>query len=118
MRGNTKALTDSELKFLVGRYIFELVENYVVVNCNNKKTIHPRDEGFSLLLPLQRRRIKITKQAIDLWCENYIDKYSLLEVQNAINTLLVTFQSISEVNVKSQLERTRSKLDNLYREGE
>ena len=66
------------------------------------------------MLPLERRRIKITKNAIDLWSEKYIDEYSLIEVQNAINTLIVTYQTVTQEHVTGQLERTRSKTDNLY----
>ena len=118
MRGNTKALTNEELKFVVDKYSFELFDNSIIVKTNNRKTLHDRNESFSLLLPLERRRIKITSKAIDLWIKSYMNKYSLIEVQNAINTLCVTFQNVTEENIHQQLERSRSKLDNLYKEGE
>ena len=115
MTGNTKALTNDELKFIVDKYEFSLFQDFVVVSTNNRKTLHDRTKGFSLLLPLARRRVKITPKAIELWIENYMSKYSLIEVQNALNTLVVTYQSLSKDNINAQLERSRSKLDNLYK---
>lgn len=118
MPGNIKALTNEELKFALGKYAFEMSGDYVVVKVNNRRTVHPADKAFSLLLPLERRRIKVTPKAISLWEKRYLERYSLLEVQNAINTLAVMFQNMSEANIDAQLKRARSKLDNLYKEGE
>lgn len=118
MTGNIKALTNEEMTFILNKYTFTLFEDYIIVKTNNRKTLHSKDSSFSLLLPLERRRIKITTKAIDLWIKKYLDKYSLIEVQNAINTLAVTFQSINEENIEGQLKRARSKLDNLFKEGD
>ena len=114
MTGNIKALTNEELKFVVSKYHFSLFEDYIVVTSNNRKTLHDKNNSFSLLLPLERRRIKISTKAIDLWIKKYIEKYSLVEVQNAINTLIVTYQNPNEENIDGQLERTRAKLNNLF----
>ena len=118
MRGNIKALTNEELKFVIQKYQFELFADNIIVSTMGRKTLHYKNESFSLLLPLERRRIKITKNAIDYWIDRYLKKYTLIEVQNAINSLVVTYQSITNENLDSQLERTRSKLDNLFKEGE
>ena len=113
MKGNIKALTNDELKFVNERYDFKLTEYGILVIANGRKTLHEFDKSFSLLLPLERRIIKIKKSAIDLWSKKYIDKYSLIEVQNAINTLAVTFQNIAESTIDEQIKVTRSKLNNL-----
>lgn len=118
MAGNVKALTNDELKFVLSKYEFELLGDCVVVKSNHRKTLHAKDESFSLLLPLERRRLKITKKAIDLWSTSFINEYSLVEVQNAINVLLVTSQPVKETTVSQELKRSRSKMDNLYKEGE
>ena len=115
MTGNTKALTNDELKYILGKYQFNLVGDYILVLANGRKTLHDKTKGFSLLLPLERRRVKIGTDAIDLWINKFMEKYSLIEVQNAINTLIVTYQKPTNQNVEGQLERTRSKLDNLYK---
>lgn len=114
MKGNVKALTKDELRYILDRYEFKLVDGYVIVLTNGRKTLHDATKGFSLLLPLERRRIKITKDAIDFWSEKYIDEYSLIEVQNAINTLIMTFQTVTQEHIAGQLERNRSKSDNAY----
>ena len=113
MKGNIKALTNDEMKFINEKYEFKLTDYGILVIANGRKTLHERDQSFSLLLPLERRRIKITKMAIDLWSEKYIDKYSLIEVQNAINTLAVTSQSVAEYTIDEQLKFNHSKLNNL-----
>lgn len=113
MKGNIKALTNDELKFIMDRYDFQSTEFGVLVVTNGRRTLHDFDKSFSLLLPLERRRIKITKKAMDLWNEKYLDKYSLIEVQNAINTLAVTFQPVADYTIDEQLKVTRSKLNNL-----
>lgn len=117
MAGNIKALTSEELDFVVAKYKFDLFNDCIVVTTNGRKTLHDMNESFSLLLPLERRRIKITKKAIDLWVKRYYEKYSLIEVQNAINTLIVTFQNPNEENIDGQLERARLKLKTLFKEG-
>ena len=118
MTGNVKALSDSELKYLLERYEFELLGDYVLVKANKRKTLHEKAEGFSLLMPLQEhRRMKITAKAIEFWEKNEM-RFSLLEVQNAINTLAIALQSPTEEAIHSQIKRTRSRLDNIYREGE
>lgn len=115
MTGNTKALTNEELEFVMGKYKFELFDDYIVVCTNGRRTLHKKDDSFSLLLPLERRRIKITKKAIDIWIDKYQNKYTLIEVQNAINTLVVTFQNVTNDSLDGQLERSRSKLNNLFK---
>ena len=118
MTGNIKALTDTEMKYVVSRYKFELYNDFIMVIANGRKTLHDRTKGFSLLLPIERRRIKITEKAIDFWIKEASPNYTLIEVQNAINTLVVTYQNVTQENIRSQLKRGRSKLDNLFKEGD
>ena len=115
MTGNIKALTNDELKFVMDKYKFSLSGDFVIVSTNGRNTLHDKAKGFSLLLPLERRRVKITAKAIELWIERYSDEFTLIEVQNAINTLVVTYQALTLQNIQGQLERSRSKLDNLYK---
>lgn len=116
--GNTKALTSSELDFVLSKYEFELVGDYVIVKANQRKTLHDKHQDFSLLLPLERKRVKISTRAIDLWERKYIGEYSLIEVQNAMNALQVMFQSPNEANVDDWLKRAKSKLNSEFKKGE
>lgn len=118
MAGNVKALTTQELAYVAERYSFEAVGGYVAVKVGAKKTLHDKAGGFSLLLPLERRRIKISPMAIDLWEESFRKGYSLIEVQNAINALLVALQKPTKGAIKEQLRRERSRLDNILKKGE
>lgn len=112
MAGNLKALTIDELKYFVDRYDIELVDKYIVVNCKTlkRKTLHDLDAGFELSTPV--RKINISKKAIDLWKDQYIGKYSLIEVQNAINTLIITYQNLNDTQISEQLKRTKSLFNN------
>ena len=117
MAGNLKALSLEELKYFLDRYNIDLIENYIVVTCKtlNRKTLHDLDKGFPLSTSI--KKINITKQAIDIWRKSYIGYYSLIEVQNAINTLIITYQNVNDSQIKEQLKRTKSKLNNTI-EGE
>lgn len=108
MSKNLKALTKDELEFLNSKYKFKLMDNYVVVSCVgfDRKVLHEIDKPFTLTTPI--RRITITPKAIKCWIEQFKDKYSLLEVQNSINTLIITYQDISIDDIKIILERNNS----------
>lgn len=112
MAGNVRALTINELEYFLNRFVIELKNDYIVVMTKslNRKVIHDSNVGFQLSTDL--RKINITKKAIDLWIKKYIDKYSLIEVQNAINTLIVTSQNVTEKAIYSQLKKIKSKLNN------
>ena len=118
MVGNVKALTPEELAYVVTRYRFEKVGDYVAVKAGTKTTLHDKSKGFSLLLPLERRRIKITSTAIELWEQKLPKKYSLIEVQNAMNVLLVALQKPTQEAIEEQLKRDRSRLDNILKKGD
>ncbi len=110
---NIRALTDEDIYYFNKKYKFELIENnkYILVYCSNypnRKTIHSVDSGFSI--STNRRKLKISKKAIDLWIEKYKDKYTLAEVQNALSSLIVTYQNISDESVDSQLARKTNKI--------
>lgn len=118
MTGNVKALTTEELAYVVSKYKFEAVGDYVAVKAGTKTTLHEKAKGFSLLLPLERRRIKIIPIAIELWEQKLPKKYSLIEVQNAINVLLVALQKPTQEAIEGQLKRERPRLDNILKKGE
>lgn len=112
MAGNLKALSIDELKYFLDRYEITLNGDYIVVICKtlDRKTLHDLDKGFPLSTPV--KKMNITKQAIDIWRNNYVGHYSLIEVQNAINTLIITYQNVNDSQIKEQLRRTKSKYNN------
>lgn len=117
MAGNLKALSVDELKYFLDRYDIKLLDDYILVTCKtlNRKTLHDLDKGFPLSTPI--KKMNITKQAIELWKNDYKDSYSLIEVQNAINTLIITYQNVNDFQIREQLKRTKSKYFNTI-EGE
>ena len=105
MAGNVRALTKNELDFLNEKYSFELLDRYIIVSCKglNRKVLHEIDKSFSLNSPV--RKINISREAIDMWINNFKDECSLIDVQNAINSLIVTYQDISISDIKKVLKK-------------
>lgn len=112
MAGNLKAFDTGELKFFLDRYDITAVDGGVLVSCKgmNRKILHSYDEGFPLSTKI--KKINITVEAMETWREKYQGKYSLIEVQNAINTLIITYQKPDASLIDSELKRIRSLLDN------
>lgn len=108
---NIKTLSVDELKYFLDRYDIKLTDNYILVYCSDpkRKTFHDIGD-FNLVTPI--RKIKISKQAIDIWKERYMDDYSLIEVQNAINFLTITYRNINNSQLDNQLRKIRSKYNN------
>ena len=109
-RNNVKAISDSEMQYLKTRYSFQIDGSQIFVQINgyNRVTAHPVDKAFSLNTKV--RKVDITPLAIKLWSESFKDKYSLFDVQNAINTLLSTYQTPSFEDVADQLKRGDAKI--------
>lgn len=113
MIGNLKILSDDELKYLTDRYIFgtAIVDNmkYIVVKCKdyNRMVLHEITHKFTINSPI--KRLTISKEAIDLWL-NHFNNYSLIEVQNAINSLIVSYQDLTFDDILSQLARKTLKI--------
>ena len=110
---NLKALSKSEMKYLNGRYSFELEGSQVLVRINNynRVTAHSVNERFSLNTKV--RKIDITPEAIRMWKNKFMHKYTLLDVQNAINTLISTYQMPDIVDVESQLKRGTAEIETI-----
>lgn len=109
---NIKPMTLDELRYFIDRYEFSIINDFVLVLCKDggKKTFHNINEGFRLTSPM--RKVNIHKDAILLWKEKYYGKYSLVEVQNAMNTLLVTYQVLNDTQLENQLNRTHARCAN------
>lgn len=104
--GNLKALTFEELQYIKNNYEFDLRDEYIYVvkKGYNRITAHKIGEPFALSTKL--RKINIHPKAVNLWIESYKDKgYSLIEIQNVLNTLVVTYQDITTENVEAKLKK-------------
>ena len=113
MIANIKILSDDELNYLIDRYTFGVAtvgdDVYVVVKCNgyNRMILHDAKKKFTINSPV--KRITISKEAINLWL-TYLSDYSLIAVQNAINSLIVTYQELELKDIKAQLDNNILKI--------
>ena len=113
MAKNVKALSDEDLAYIVKNYTFELLKNYIVVSKNGygMKTIHDINKSFFIKIPT--RRVNITKHAIELWINKFMNTYSLIEVQAAINKLIVTYQDLNVSDIEREIISSKRKINNL-----
>lgn len=104
-RSNIKLLTKDERKFFNDNYIFDLKDDVIIVKVKKFGRIvaHSINENFSINSTI--RKITITTEAIDLWIKNFIKtKHSLIDVQNAVNALKISYQTLEYDDVKNQLD--------------
>lgn len=101
---NIKLLTDDERKALKMKYYFDLQYGYVVTKCIgfDRTTKHDADSKFSVYSPI--RKITFSPAAVGYWKKLGISKYHLIDVQQAVNMLAVTYQDINLESVKMLLD--------------
>ena len=68
-------------------------------------------KSFSLKSPL--RKVTIQKDTMKWWKERYMEDYTLIEVQSAINNLIITYQDVNESQLDRELKKLKSKYNNL-----
>lgn len=105
-----RPITYSEFEFINNKYKFELMGDYIVVHTldSERATLHKKDKSFILNTAL--RKLTISKRAIALWEEYFNPEFTLLEVQYAINSLIVTYQDVTVDDVLNILERGNTKV--------
>ena len=114
MIGNLKTLSEDELNFLVDKYDFKIATldglDYIVVKAKNydRMVMHSCKKSFTLNTPI--KKVSITPFAVNLW-RNELKGNSLIRIQNAINSLVVTYQDISVEDIKAQLKRNDTKIN-------
>lgn len=108
-RNNVKLLTARELDTFNDKYIIECDDEFLYVKFKyyNRCTAHPIDKPFSINSSI--RKISFSIDAITIW-RALKDKYTLFDVQQAVNTCLITYQEINESNVRKVLESAMHKI--------
>ena len=104
-RSNIRLLTKEERKFFKDNYKFVIKEDVILVTFNGYGRIvaHPLNEDFSISSKI--RKIKITKEAISLWQKKFQNTdFNVVNVQNAMNALIISYQGTDFNDVKKQLE--------------
>ena len=105
MPRNVKIFSDEELKILNESYDFEIKSNLILVKSKGMKRViaHDKKEKFSLSSKIAT--IAISPLAIQNWEYNFKGEYTLLEVQNAINKLIVMYQEPQTNDISRLLRR-------------
>lgn len=104
-KSNIKLLTKDERKYFKDNYAFSIKDDFILVKFNGygRTVAHPINESFSIASKV--RKIKISEEAIKLWKDKFQStNYSVIDVQNAMNALLISYQATDYNDVKSQLE--------------
>ena len=109
-KNNVKILTEDELKYLKGRYDFEVNDDVILVKIQNYNRVTAHPLGTTFALNTKVRKIDITPDAIRIWNKYFKASWSLFDVQNAINILIATYQVPELDDIKQQLKRGTTKV--------
>lgn len=105
MKNHTNIFNDDLLQKINNTYDIYLDGDKIVVKGKiriNRKTYHSIYEKFKINFYREKRIIMVTPQAIEYWIKMN-QKVNLVNVQNAINILTVTYQDTTLDNVKKIL---------------
>lgn len=103
-KNNLKLLERNDLEIFVNKYEFTIHDKYVIVSVKtfNRPTLHDKNKSFAI--SCNNRKLIITPEAINLWENHFRDK-NLIEVQNALNTIILMYQSPNPQDVEKILNK-------------
>ena len=107
---NLKLLTEKELEYLNDKYIFTADRNGDVVVENKyyaRRTVHDASKTF--FLNTKVRKISFNPEIIRLW-KQFINEgveCSLFDVKQAVTKLYISYQELSEKNVKEKVKEEK-----------
>lgn len=110
LANNCRALSKDELSFMNAKYKFWIDGDNVCVRCTNRArtTYHPKNKKFNIYVK-RVRKITYNVVAIEMFEHFQADdtrkKYSLTDIQNALNILRITYQPIDEERVLALLSK-------------
>lgn len=114
-RNNIRLLTDSEYERLTSKFIFGIKDDKISVmtTSNSRVTLHDIGKPFHINAK-KIRKICFSLDAIEIWKTLYKDGYPhLIDVQQAVNKLIITYQEVTEENVKKMLAKKTLKIKNI-----
>lgn len=116
-RNNTKLLSPRQLDEMNEKFefIYDEPTDSVLVKCRNYKKItpHPASQGFAINSKI--RKVSFTTDSIQIWKELKAN-YSLLDVQQTVNKLYLTYQPITKSSVENSLKTNNFTIKSLGRE--
>lgn len=111
IRNNVKLLTPAQLTALKERYSFsyDKENDKVIVSIigYNRSTVHNGNETFHINAKF--RRVTISAEMIEIWKQLSFE-FNLLDVQQAINTLYISYQEVTVDSVKKMIEQKKLRL--------
>ena len=113
-RSNIRLLTRDELMYFNSNYIFTLKSDLILVQVKNfnRITSHPINKDFHISTSV--RKLKISKEAIEIWSEPSVQsKYTLVEIQNSINALILAYQKVDKNMILTQAKFIKDKYDKI-----
>lgn len=113
---NVRLMTKEEMSFLKNKYWFNIIDDNTMAVCTkirHRQTLHSFNESFVINVK-KLRTIRFSVEALLIWKELYNGREpNLLDVQQAVNKLAITFQDITINNVNKLLSGKDIKLKNL-----
>lgn len=101
-RNNVRLLTDQEMEFVKNKYNFILIDDKSMMvrsKIRHRETIHELNRSFVINIK-KLRTVRFSVDAMEIWKELKESlKPNLLDVQQAVNKLVITFQDINTNNV-------------------
>lgn len=106
---NLKILTKEELDFINSKYTFWCDDTFIYHRpiTRNYTSIHPKNKRFTLLMK-GYKKLTFTTLAMSVFSKMQTQsdtiKYSLVDIQNAINTCMILRQPVTEENILKVLQ--------------
>lgn len=99
-----KLLTDEQLRLLKEKYDVEFQKDkvFVKLKTRNHTVMHDMNEAFSLRC--DNRRVTINPKAMHMW-QKHFKRYSLFDVQHAINQLAIERINATPATVAVKLKQ-------------
>lgn len=104
-----KILSDEDLEYLNKKYEINVKDDYLTIRTahHNRLLFHTLDE--KIRIRYGDKTMMLTPIAVKYWKDNFTN-FTLIDVQNAINTLSVLAQDISIETIENLLKRRHSKI--------
>lgn len=104
-KSHLKLLTKEELKYFNDTYSFKIIDEGILTTTKNYNRVVVHDIDKDFLINTKIRNVKITSQAMKMWINYFKNtKYTLFDIQNAINALIISYQDIDSEEVMNELK--------------
>ena len=104
-----KLLSDDDIDLLKRKYIIEIKDDFLTIRTTHHNRVLFHELNDKIRVRYNDKTMIITPFAIKCW-KNKFSSYSLIEVQNAINTLTVLNQKVSDEAIDNLFKRKHTKI--------